>query len=625
MISREQVESLLFSDETRHIGWEELKNLLASEPSLANYNFANRLLRGCEWPRKVRVGLLTSYTIEFVRPMIETELALSGVGAEIYTPHFNQFRQEILNPDSALYAFKPDVVIAGFSLEDVFPDPISRFSALKETERNALREQVVELFTTLARGFRGNAADSSQILIQNLIAPPGVYDPLVRTETSIHRFIESINVELPHRVAGYARVLDYARIVSDCGSRSWTDPRIYYSARIPVAQRHWIPLAAAYASYIRAMLNMEIKCIVLDLDNTLWGGVLAEEGLDRIQLGETFPGNVYRRFQQYLASLHGAGYVLAISSKNNMEDVREVLNGHPQMVLREPHFAAIRANWNSKAQNILEISKEIQITCDQMLFIDDNPVEIAAVRAAIPEIRCLHIDSPPLDFPKQFEALRCFGRLVLTEEDRHRGRQYFEDRQRREFKQSTPSLEAFYRTLKQRLTIHTNHASHAARIAQLTQRTNQFNMTTIRLSESDVIGLMSQSGVVLITADLTDSFGDSGTVAFVQMRMKDETWEIENWLMSCRVLGRTVEDALMEFIQQKARDAGVEMIAATYIPTKKSAPFADFYVRSGFSEVGSTTNGGRRFELPLTRTPPKYAEKFVEIVECAEAVSTSAN
>ncbi len=607
---RDVIEAQLAESATRADGYRQLKELLIAEPTLRNYQFANRLLETFPLPdaRTTRVAVLTSWTADFLVPLLKAELLLSDVDAAVYKPHFNQFRQEILNPSSGLYQFRPDVTIVAFNIEDVFPEAVGRFATLDAAGREALRGEVLALYRTLREAFRQHAAPGGRLLIQNLVPPFDAYDPLVRGDSAIQTFVDGINAEL----RADASTLDYARLVRESGGRAWTDPRTYYTARIPVAQGHWLDLARWHATYVRAALNLEVKCIVLDLDHTLWGGVLGEDGFEGIRIGDTYPGNVFKRFQEYLLALHANGYILAISSKNDPDDVREVLERHPGMVLRSQHFAAVEAHWNSKADGIREISRQIQISYDHMLFVDDNPVEIAKVRAAIPGISCLHLQSPPLNFPAQFEAQRKLGKLLVTEEDRHRGQQYFEDRQRREYKQSAASLDEFYRTLAQRLTVFTSHAPHVPRMAQLTQRTNQFNMTTIRLTEAEVAAMVDRPDYVLVTADLRDQFGDSGTIAYVQIKKEPRTWTIENWLMSCRVLGRTVEERLLDEICRWAKDAGVDTIVAAYVPTRKNAPFAAFYATNGFAAAGADEGGRRTFRLDLAGWQPRKA--FVEII-----------
>jgi FkbH-like protein len=216
-----------------------------------------------------------------------------------------------------------------------------------------------------------------------------------------------------------------------------------------------------------------------------------------------------------------------------------------------------------------------------------------------------------LNFQKQINEARCISKLTLTEEDRDRGRQYSDERKRREFKAKIASVDDFYRDLKQRLSIHVDHEPHRARIAQLSQRTNQFNMATLRLSEADVNRMLASSDYLLLTADLEDRFGPSGTVVYAQVRKVERSWVIENFLMSCRVLGRGVEDSVMDFICGEAKKAGVESVFGTYIPTKKNKPFADFYSRCGFEEVAAGGSGEKRFGRRVADHAPQA--RFVEL------------
>jgi FkbH-like protein len=578
--------------------------------TVRDYHVAYQELQQRPFTHRVKVAMLTSYTSDFVLPLLEVDLMSSGIRSDIYKPHFNQFRQEILDPASNLYRTAPDITIVGLHLEDVFP--------VFDANRTDVEGQLLDLCESIIRTYRQFAPAKSRLFIQNWIAPLHSYDPLVRTDLAVTSFVDNLNRKLSAlaQQAPNVHVIDYARLAQQCGLKQWTDPRMYYTARIPVAQHNWIALSQYYAAYLRAALGMDLKCIVLDLDNTLWGGVLGEDGLEGIRLGDSYPGLAFRRFQQYLLGLYDHGYILAISSKNNEEDVLQVLRNHPAMALREKHFAAIKANWRDKSTNILEISKEINISVDHMLFVDDNPVEIEKVRLALPGITCVQIESPPLNFVRQFEELRSLGKLSITDEDRLRGQQYFDDRQRREFKQVTGSIDDFYRSLGQKMTIYWNYANHISRIAQLTQRTNQFNMTTIRLTEADVARMMAHPEYLLLTADLSDRFGDSGTIAVVQIRRGDGIWKIENFLMSCRVLGRTVEETLLNHIFERAAAEDVLTIEARYIETKKNATFSQFYLSNGFVKVSDGEYTKRVAEHDPARSFIEISAQELGVTKC---------
>jgi len=598
--------------------YEEVKAFIRDHRTLRDFYHAHRVVEDLAQQgrtasrRHVKVAVLASYTTDFVLPLLKTELTLSDIDCEVYKPGFNQFRQEILNRESGLYSFDPDVTIVGFGLEDILPDAVSKFPLLSHAECEALKQEVLGMCEGLLQAYRSFTARGS-ILLQDVATPWFAYQPLVDNENGLRSFLTDLNTRLRELAARHSGtyVMDYSRLVADCGARHWTDPRLYYTARIPVAQQHWIPLAVTYARYIGAAMNQEIKCIVLDLDNTLWSGVLGEDGFDGIAIGESYPGNTFRRFQEYLLALYVNGYILAICSKNDQDDVLDVLRRHPSMVLREEHFASIKANWKSKVENLRDISSEIQISPDHMLFVDDNVVEIENVRAGVPGISCLHLQSPPLNFLVQMEDARCIGKLLLTDEDRSRGQQYSDDRKRRELRVQLGSIDGFYRSLEQRMTIYVNYEPHRARIAQLTQRTNQFNMTTIRLSESDVQRMFHSPDYMLVTADLEDRFGSSGTMAFIQIRKFQRSWVIENFLMSCRVLGRTIEERLIDYVVEAARTAGAESVLATYVPTKKNVPFENFYGNNQFTEIETGPSREKRYVCALSSSRPRPS--FVEI------------
>src|SRR5438067_1396728 len=287
--------------------------------TIRDYHAAYKELAQRSFAQTVKLAMLTSYTNDFILPLLEVDLAVRGIRAELYKPHFNQFRQDILDPNSGLYQAAPDVTIVAFNLEDVFP--------VFEGNRADLESQILDLCESIIRNYRQFAPAKSRLFIQNWIPPLQSYDPLVRTDLALAAFIDNLNHKLATLTpqAPNVYVIDYARLAQQYGLKNWTDPRTYYTARIPVAQQNWIPLSQCYASYVRAALGMDLKCIVLDLDNTLWSGVLGEDGPEGIRLGESYPGIAFRRFQQYLLGLYDHGYILAISSKNNEEDVLQVL------------------------------------------------------------------------------------------------------------------------------------------------------------------------------------------------------------------------------------------------------------------------------------------------------------
>lgn len=585
----------------------ELQERLRSHRTLSEFLFAHRLLSGVapsvlgEGRQSIRVALLGSFTADFLVPLLRTDLFIEDLACDLYVSGFDQFRQELLNPVSGLHSFGPEVTFAFFRLEDVFRAQVAEFYTLDQAGRDSFVRDVLTLYENLALAWRERGR--GVLLLADQSIPDSAWLPLSPGSSGWPELVTEINRRLGRLCSAHPGVyrFGWGELRSRCGAEAFSDPRLLYTASIPVAREHWLCLADACVRHIKAALGLQVKCVVLDLDNTLWGGVLGEDGTAGLQLGPTWPGSAYRDFQAYLAGLHAAGFVLALASKNNLDDVGAVLRDHPQMLLRERHFAAIRANWNEKAENIREISEEIGLSLDQMLFIDDNPLEIAKIRAALPQVACHQVSVPPLDFRRRLAALRCFDRLEVTTEDRERGDYYVRERERRELRRRAPSLEEFYASLEQRLTIRENHTPHVARMAQLSRRTNQFNMTTLRLSEDDVARLITDSHHLLVTGELSDRLGDSGVVAMVQVLCGTETWHIENFLMSCRVLGRGAEEALVDHVAGRAAAAGAQLLTAAYEPTAKNEPFSDFYARTGF-EAADDSVPPRRYRCdPLRR------------------------
>jgi FkbH-like protein len=620
---RDVIREEIASPPTFSRGYERLKARLRRSRSVKDFHFAYSLLKTFAgdparqpFMHSVKVALLASSTVDHMPPLLETDLMLEDVRAQIYKPHHNQFRQEVFDPQSGLYDFRPDVAVLAFDLETLFPDLAARFPELTPAERDGFADDALAMVSSLVDGYRRSLrGHPSVMLIQDWVAPFQSYAPLVAGEDAWPTFIARLNDRLAELCAQTpdTYVCRYSQLVADRGRTRWTDPRLYYTAGIAAAQENWLAVTDLYVRHLNALLGRNVKCLVLDLDNTLWGGVLGEDGPEGIHVGPTYPGSAFRRFQEHLLSLSAAGYILAISSKNDPDDVRAVLRGHKWMVLREPHFAAIEANWQDKAASIAAISREIHISVDHMLFIDDNAVEIEKVKAVHPQIRCLQIESPPLRFAEQLASLRCLGKLAVTDQDRQRTRQYLGDRQRRELLATVPSVDDFLKGLEQRATVYVNHAPHRARIAELTQRTNQFNMTTLRLTESEVDERLRRPDCRVLTVELADRFGDQGIVACIQVRRGEATWVLENFLMSCRVLGRSLEQSLVDYVIEKARAEGVETVLAGYAATKKNAPFADFYVKNGFAETDPEPHDVSCEKLFLRRVaehrpPPRLLE-----------------
>ncbi len=344
------------------------------------------------------------------------------------------------------------------------------------------------------------------------------------------------------------------------------------------------------------------KALVVDLDNTLWGGIIGEDGMTGIQCGAEYPGAAYQALQRAMLDLAKRGILLAICSKNNPDDAMEALNQHAGMLLRPKHFACMRINWQDKSQNLREIAAELNIGLDALAFVDDNPAERERVRAAAPEVLVLDLPQDPLQYAAAVRDCPAFERLSLSAEDLQRTGMYAAQQERSQAEQSFQSKEDFYRFLEQEAEIAPVLPQTLARIAQLTQKTNQFNLTTRRYSEQQIQELDASPDWQVFSITVRDRFGDHGLVGVAITHDEAEVCEIDTFLLSCRVIGRTVETALLAYLAESAAARGYHTLQGWFLPTKKNVPARDFYSQHGFS-AQSQDDKGTLWTLDLRQHP----------------------
>lgn len=588
-----------------------LFNRLGRAPSIAQVAAALRELqpqRALIAPVRQKIALVGTFTLDVLRAAIDLQALRAGINADLFFAPFGQVDQQLLDPASDLHRFKPDTVIVAARLMDSAPDLYHAFNSLSSRDADALVADSITRLVSALTAFRSR--NSARLLVHNWELPVrpalGIADaaaPLSQVD-----LIRRANERLREAIARLpdAYVMDYDALIARVGRDGWTDPRAAYFARIPVAPAHYWTLAGFYLAHLRPLLGLSKKVLCLDADNTLWGGVVGDVGLEGIALGPDYPGNAYVAFQQRVLDLHRRGVVLALCSKNEPASVLDVLDRHPNMVLRREHFAARRINWDPKPANLQAIAAELNLGLDSFVFLDDSPVECELVRRTLPQVTAIALPAEPASYPGVIDALDCFDQWTLSEEDRRRGELYRAESQRRELQTVAVDLPTFYRQLQMTLTIAVDQPMHAARAAQLAARTNQFNMTTIRCSEDDVRRWMASPDHHVVTAALADRFGDSGIIGLAVIRRAATEWTLDMLLMSCRILGRTVEQSFVRWLAAQAREAGAATLAARFVPTAKNQPFAAFYESCGFIRAGEA-DGAIRWSLPLasadTTTP----------------------
>jgi FkbH-like protein len=355
-------------------------------------------------------------------------------------------------------------------------------------------------------------------------------------------------------------------------------------------------LAELHARYIAALRTPRRKCLVLDLDNTLWGGVLGEDGPEGIVLGQEGVGLAYREFQLAALALARRGVVLAVASKNNASDVAEVLDNHPEMVLRRRDFACLEVHWSPKSESLPRIAEQLNLGLDSFVFWDDEPREREIVRSQHPAVWVPEVPADPSGYARALLGLPCFDVLNLTEEDRQRGEMYRQEAERKQWMQTTPAnLDEFHQSLDMRVTLERADGYAVSRVAQLTQRTNQFNFTTRRYTEADIRAMLADASVSVYTLALEDRFGKLGVVGAAIVRRDAKEWQLDTFLMSCRALGRGAEEWFLAELCAEAAAAGARL-HGSFIPSAKNAPARQFLTRLNVA-LDANADGTCRFEI----------------------------
>jgi FkbH-like protein len=407
-------------------------------------------------------------------------------------------------------------------------------------------------------------------------------------------------------------VLDLARVASEVGLAQWYDQKLAVLARSPIGGAAQLALGRLLARHVRAVSRPPCKCLVLDLDNTLWGGVLGEEGIGGISLGEEHPGSIFKAFQRGVLGYRDRGVLLAIASKNNAPDVDELFVKHADMVLRREDFAARQIHWNDKATSLRAIAKELDIGVDSLAFFDDNPVERAWVREQLPEVTVIDVPKEPLRYLDALDESGAFDQLSITAEDRQRAGQYQVEAKRAELESTASSLEEFLGALQVKVMVGTLDAATLPRAVQLIGKTNQFNLTTRRHTAAELGAMLERPGAIGLWMRVADKFGDSGLVGVgVALPSEPATYVLDTFLLSCRVLGRKAERALLYALARRARAAGAAALLGEFVPTKKNAVAAGFFADAGFGALEQRPNWWR-LELGSSLQPPALVELLEE-------------
>jgi FkbH-like protein len=570
-------------------------------PAVASF-VLSRLGRIHQTPPLVgcKLTVLRSFTVEPAILLLRASAAISGIDLAVHVGDFNAYAQEILDAASALYQRSPDVVILAVQSRDIAPDLWYDFARMSRPQVAEAMERVTAAYRNWVKALRSRLACS--MIIHSFEVPfrgnNGILDwQRGDGQTGVFCEINRQLHELPLEFPGVF-VLDYNGLIGARGRDVWHNESAWITVRLPISADCLSTLASEWLRFLHPLTGKVCKAVAVDLDNTLWGGVVGEDGFHGIELGGDDPGVAYLNLQRALLDLHSRGVLLAICSKNNPAEALEVLEKHPDMLLRPSHFSAQRINWRDKVHNLREIAEDLNIGIDSMAFLDDNPAEREWVESQLPEVTVIDLPADPLSYERALRECPVFERLTISIEDSERGRYYDEQRLREGFKLKAESLEDYYRALEMRVAITAVNSRTLTRVAQLTQKTNQFNVTTRRYTETQIEELAAQPDCYVDAVRVLDRFGDNGIVGVMITRAGEIVHEIDTLLLSCRVIGRTVESAMLSFLALRAREQGASWLRGEFLESKKNAPARDLYPSHGFRYIDEAA-AGPYWELDL--------------------------
>lgn len=530
-----------------------------------------------------RIAVLGTHSIQHFVGILNVYLYAAGIHANIYEGEYDGINMDVLDSDSPLYSFAPHVVILMTHYLDikVYPALLSD----EEMVNNHLDKQIA-YYKNLWKHLE--QIPGCMILQTNFVTPlhrelGNLEANYTFTETS---YLRRLNTILAKARPKNVTLIDMDYIASAVGKREWFDYPSYFLTKAGFRVDFLGIVAEAFAREICVMRGKTRKCLVLDLDNTLWGGVVGDDGWDGIEIDpHNAIGEAYRYFQNYILHLKNRGVILAVCSKNEPECAKAPFEKNENMILKLTDIACFRANWEDKASNIRAIAKELNIGLDSLVFVDDNPAEREIVKTYLPEVMVINLPEDPAEYANALERVSPFEWMEVTREDLSRSDSYVANQQRTQMMDSFVDYDEYLKALHMSAKLGRIEATHVERFTQLINKSNQFNLRTIRYTESQIQSMQNDDSVRMLYVDLKDKFTGYGIISCIILRKREEECFIDTWLMSCRVLKRGVEDLAFRMVCEEAVRMGCKYLTGEYIPSAKNAMVKDFYTKLGFEKT----------------------------------------
>lgn len=584
---------------------------------------ARELVTGGSPPARfsqLKLGLVGDGTLSLLAPAIAGSAVRHGLLVDMVEGDYGSAVQDALNPSSALHA-------AGLNMLLLAADArLLGLGRAAESVEDAER-RVGAAFGQLKLIVEGlKPAVSGAVLVQTVVPPlEPLFGSFDRVEaTSPYAMTLALNRRLADwALTGQIVLVDIARLAASIGLERWDAPGHWHASKLSFAPEMMPVYGDVIARTLAALRGRARKCLVLDLDNTLWGGVIGDDGVGGIKLGQgSATGEAFLAIQEAALDLRRRGVVLAVCSKNEEAAARLPFREHPEMVLKEDHIAVFQANWTDKAANLRAIAATLNIGVDSLVFLDDNPAERAQVRGALPLVAVPELPDEPALYPRMLMAAGYFEAVAFTQDDRDRAGMYQANAARAATVQASGDLDSYLAALEMVCTIRPVDATTRARAAQLINKSNQFNLTTRRYTEAQVEASEADPDRHISQIRLADRFGDNGVICILIADRAGEAWEIDTWLMSCRVLGRRVQEAALAHLAAAAMAQGARRLVGRYIPSAKNAMVRDHYAKLGFTQIGEDADGTTVWErvladyvrpdLPMVLDDPTQAATALE-------------
>jgi FkbH-like protein len=556
---------------------------------LPSFNQLKKNLKKPSSGKMIKIALLSDSASQFVNQAITGYGIEKNINYQIFEADYNQIERQIFDFTSELYQYQPEYVIILKSSEKV----LKEFYTTPCEEKAAFSEDYVKKFGLLLQTLQSNL--KCKIIINNIVElNDGVFGNFGnKTKFSVLYQIKKINLMLMELSQGTADLfmLDLDGLVKMIGHYNSFDPKMYYNADM-VLNLDVIPqFSKNVHDVIQAIEGNFKKCVILDLDNTMWGGIIGDDGIEGIQIGDLGLGKIFTDFQLWIKQLKERGIIIAVCSKNTEAIAKEPFQTHPQMILKLTDISVFVANWENKADNIRDIQKILDIGLDSIVFIDDNPFERELIKKEIPQITVPNLPEDPAEYLMYLKALNLFETASFINSDVSRTLQYQQQTIRADLKKKFTNEEEFLANLEMSCVVAPLNAFTIPRVAQLSQRSNQFNLRTVRYTEQDLARLQSQPGYTTLSFTLTDKFGENGLIAFVILKeLKPDTLFVENWAMSCRVLRRGMENFMLNCITEHSLLNGYKYLVGEYLPNTKNMMVKDHYQTLGFDKQTDGTS-----------------------------------